>query len=557
MGGCASNPAVMIEYPPPLDKSSEILLVGGTVLTMDAKTPRAEAVYVRDGRIAGVGKADELRAMSGQKAREIDLSGRTLLPGLVDGHCHLFGLGHSLETLSLRGLKQPEEIAKLVGKTAASRPAGEWIMGRGWDQNLWSPPVFPSHAVLDAAAEKNPVALRRIDGHALWANREALRLAGITKETPDPPGGTILRDAAGEPTGVFIDRAMELVEAKIPPDSSEAIERKILAAADRAVAAGLVGVHEMGIESGTIAAYRKLGAEGKLKLRVYAYASGDTHAAELASWKPDQDPHGTEMFVLRGVKFFADGALGSRGAALLAPYSDAPDSAGLVLMPEADLKQAALNGLKSGFQLAVHAIGDKANRSVLNAFEQAIAEYKAKTGVRDLDARFRVEHAQIVDPSDFNRFAKLGVIASMQPTHATSDMPWAPARLGAPRLKGAYAWSSLLSAGAHLVFGSDFPVEEVSPLLGVYAAVTRQDKDGNPPGGFLPEQRVSLEQALYLFTAGPAYASFTEGLRGKIAPGFVADFTVFGGELKADSSLLSLPVEMTIVGGHVVYERTP
>lgn len=552
--GCAANQSAMNQHS---IEAPELLLTGGTVLTMDAARPRAEAVFVRQGRVVAVGGSKELRAMASSRARVVELSGRTLIPGLVDGHCHLFGLGHSLEILSLRGLKSPEAVLELVSKSASARPSGEWITGRGWDQNLWSPPVFPSHSALDSASEKHPIALRRIDGHALWSNRVAIRLAGITKETPDPPGGTIVRDSNGEPTGIFIDRAMELIESKIPPDSGEALERKILAAADKALSLGITGVHEMGIESATIEAYRRLNAQGRLGLRVYAYASGESHAKDFSAWKPDRDADGTAMFVLRGVKFFADGALGSRGAALLSPYSDAAESSGLVLMPEADLKAAALRALKSGFQVAVHAIGDRANRMVLNAFEQAFLEIPSSSNVGDFDPRFRVEHAQIVDPSDLNRFAKLGVIASMQPTHATSDMAWAKARLGPERLIGAYAWKSLLSSGAHIVFGSDFPVEEMSPMLGLYAAVTRQDSDGNPPLGFVPEQRISLEDALRMFTAEPAYASFTEAHRGKIAKGFVADFTVFEGDLRPDKSLLSLPVDFTIIGGRVVYERRP
>lgn len=557
LGGCTNPKAPMN---PSLIDTSELLLTGATVLTMDAAHPRAEAVWVRGGRIAAVGGASELRAMVSPNARVIELSGRTVTPGLVDGHCHLLGLGHSMEILSLRGVKSAAEVAGAVAKSASGRPAGEWIVGRGWDQNLWSPPVFSTHSVLDSAAGEHPVSLRRIDGHALWSNEKAIRLAGITKDTPDPPGGTIVRDSNGEPTGIFIDRAMELIESKIPPDSSEAIERKILAAADKAISHGITGVHEMGIERSAIDAYRRLNAQGRLKLRVYAYASGEAHAKDFASWTPDKDSDGTAWFVLRGVKFFADGALGSRGAALLAPYSDAPDTTGLVLMPEADLKAASLSALRSGFQVAVHAIGDLANRTVLNAFEQAFSEYRASFNpgnASDFDPRFRVEHAQIVDQSDLNRFVKLGVIASMQPTHATSDMPWAPARLGSGRLSGAYAWKSLLLSGAHIVFGSDFPVEDVSPMLGVYAAVTRQDADGHPPSGFQPQERISLEDALNMFTAEPAYASFAEAHRGKIGKGFIADFTVFSGDLRPDKTLLSLPVDMTIVGGRVVYERKP
>lgn len=513
---------------------------------------------MRGQRVVAVGSAEEVRrAMAAQPAagapaaRVIELGGRALTPGLVDGHCHLYGLGSAGEMLALRGIKAPSEAAALVAEAAKSRPPGEWILGRGWDQNLWTPAEFPSHEALDAAAPSRPVSLRRVDGHALWASAEAMRIAGVTRATQDPPGGRILRTKEGEPTGVFIDRAMDLIEAKIPRDTPEMLERKILAAADQAVAAGLSGVHEMGIDDDTVAAYRRLAASGRLKLRVYALLSGDGQVESLPSRKPDVDADGTSRFVLRAVKLFADGALGSRGAALLAPYQDEPGTTGLVLMSEADLRHAAEVAARSGFQLGVHAIGDKANRMVLDAFEAAIRE----TGAGGDKLRFRVEHAQVLSPSDVPRFAKLSVIASMQPTHATSDMPWAPARLGQERLAGAYAWRSLLDSGAHVVFGSDFPVEETPPVLGLYAAVTRQDSHGDPPGGFFPAQRLTLEEALRAFTVEPSYASFTEASRGKLAPGYVADITVFDRDLKPDRTLLEARADMTIVGGEVVYQR--
>jgi hypothetical protein len=526
-----------------------LILTGGIVHTLDPSRPRAEAIAVRGDRIAAVGSLQEVRRAVNPAAAVIDLAGRTVTPGLVDGHCHLYGLGNASESLSLRGLKSPAEAAALVQKAAKERPAGEWIEGRGWDQNTWSPPEFPSHAALDAAAPSNPVALRRVDGHALWVNATAMRAAGVSRDTPDPPGGRILRSAAGEPSGVFIDRAMDLIEAKIPRDTPAIRERKILAAADAAVAAGITGVHEMGIDDDTVAVYRSLAKSGRLKLRVYALLSGEGQMESLPQRKPDRDPDGTAFFVLRAVKLFADGALGSRGAALLSPYVDEPTSSGLVLMGPDELRRAAELALKAGFQLGVHAIGDKANRMVLDAFEAA----QKSAGARDV--RFRIEHAQIVAPEDIPRFKALGVLASMQPTHATSDMPWAPARLGPSRLAGAYAWRTLLDAGARVVFGSDFPVEDVSPLLGIYSAVTRQDPAGSPPGGWLPKERVSLDEALRLFTAEPAYASFTEARRGRIAPGFVADLTVLDRALTPDRGLLEARADLTIVGGKIVFER--
>ncbi|TKD01858.1 amidohydrolase [Polyangium fumosum] len=540
--GCGASPAPAPQSRPPAD----FVFLGGAVRTMDPARPEASAIAVRGDRIVAVGTDAEVGSFIGPETRVERLAGRAVIPGLVDGHCHLHGLGAALESLDVRGEKSPEDVARLVAAEAKGRAPGEWITGRGWDQNLFTPAAFPTHAPLDAAVPGRPVALTRIDGHALWANAAALRIAGIDEKTADPPGGRILRDAAGAPTGVFIDNAMDLVTAKIPGEPPEVTERRILRASERALSLGLTGVHEMGIGEATVAVYRKLAAEGRLPIRVYAYLAGGPNLSALSRRKPDIDPQGTAMFVLRGVKLFADGALGSRGAALLAPYTDEPKSVGLSMADRTTLTEAARILADAGYQLAVHAIGDRANRDVLDAFA-ALGEGRARV------LRFRVEHAQILAPEDLPRFAALGVLASMQPTHATSDMPWAPARLGPERLRGAYAWRSLLDSGARLVFGSDFPVEEPSPLLGLWAAVSRQDPSGAPPGGFLPEQRISLDEALAAFTTGPAYASFTEATHGRIAPGYVADLTVFAGALAADRSLLDVKIDRVILGGKVAF----
>ncbi|MBI4509745.1 MAG: amidohydrolase, partial [Deltaproteobacteria bacterium] len=510
---------------------------------------RAQAVAVRGGRIEAVGTDEELRPFIGANTEVVELSGRAVTPGLVDGHCHLYGLGRSMEMLSLKGLGQVGEVAARVRDSAGNRPQGEWIIGRGWDQNLWTPAEFPTHEPLTAAAPEHPVSLRRVDGHALWVNRAAMAIAGVTSATADPKGGRILRDAQGNPTGVFIDNAIDLIEGKIPRPTPVAIERQVLMAADVAVAAGLTGVHEMGIDDDVAAVYRSLAGQERLKLRVYGLLAGEDQINSLSTRELLVDPDGTAMFVLRAAKLFADGALGSRGAALFEPYSDDPSNRGLILLGEEELRQAALTAAMNGWQLAVHAIGDRANRTVLDAIEAA----RSATGNQDL--RFRVEHAQVVAPQDIERFARAGAIASMQPTHATSDMPWAEKRLGPTRIKGAYAWRSIMSAGARLVGGSDFPVEEVSPLLGIFAAVSRQDTEGNPPGGFLPEQRLTLEEAIRIFTVDAAWASFAERTRGLIAPGYVADLTIFDRELMPDRSLLDTHVERTIVGGKTVFRR--
>ena len=524
---------------------AELVLHGGRVLTMDPARPDATAIAVVAGRVAVVGSDADALAFVGPDTRVIDLAGRTVTPGLVDGHCHLFGLGREFEQLSFRGLDSAAAVAAVVARAAKTRPAGEWLLGRGWDQNRWTPAEFPTRGLLDIAAPAHPVAIRRIDGHALWVNGAALAAAAIDSRTSDPAGGRIVRDARGEPTGVLIDNAADLVFARLPPDSAEARARQILAGATRAVAAGLTGVHEMGIDDATVAVYRKLVAEGRLPLRVYAFLQGEGQLDTLAARVPDRDPDGTARFVLRAVKLYADGALGSRGAALLAPYADDPGNVGLVLATEAELAHAVDAAVASGWQLGVHAIGDRANRMVLDAFARAVGG----------DRRFRIEHAQVVAPEDLGRFAALGVAAAMQPTHATSDMAWADERLGPARLVGAYAWRTLLASGAHVIGGSDFPIEDVPPLLGLYAAVTRMDAKGNPPGGWLPDERLTLEQALSLYTVEPAWAAFAERQRGRIALGFVADLTVFDGPLAPDRSLLERQVDLTIVGGSVVYAR--
>lgn len=529
------------------EASADLVLVGGTVYTMDPLRPRAEAVAIKDGRIDAVGSAADVRARIGPSTRVIDLGGRAVSAGLVDGHCHLYGLGLSLEVISLRGATSPEEAAARVRDGAARFEDDEWILGRGWDQNLWTPAEFPTRAALDAVVADRPVMLRRIDGHAAWLNTKALAAAGITAKTADPPGGKIVRDGKGEPTGVLIDAAMDLVDAVIPAPSLAARKRRILLASGVAVEAGLTGVHEMGIDDVTVQAYRELVASGELPLRVYAYLEASL-LDSLTTRKPDVDRDGSAMFVVRGIKLFADGALGSRGAWLLAPYADDPGNSGLVITRPEELRRAVEITSANGWQLAVHAIGDAANRAVLDAVQSG--------GKGRKDLRARIEHAQIVDPADFGRFAELGVLASMQPTHATSDMPWAEERLGKERLRGAYAWRSLKEAGARLVGGSDFPIEEVPPILALYAATTRQDAKGQPEGGWLPEQRLTLDEALRMFTVEPAYAAFAEGRRGVVAPGAVADLTVFDRDLVADGpALLATKVDLTIVGGRIVYDR--
>ncbi|MCG8416788.1 MAG: amidohydrolase [Proteobacteria bacterium] len=528
---------------------ADLVLVGGDILTMDPERPRARALAIRGELIVAVGDDADIRPLFGPETRVVDLAGRMATPGLVDGHCHLFGLGSALEAVSLEGTKSPADAAKKVAASASGRAAGEWIVGRGWDQTRWPSRQFPHHSVLDAQVPDHPVAVRRIGGHTLWANRAALAIAGITRATRDPPGGRIIRDDSGEPTGVFVDAAMELVEKHIPEPTPAVRRRRILRAAHLAVLHGLTGVHEMGIDDATVAVYRELAASGQLPLRVNAYLSGSAELIASLSQRTPEPDSGTSYFSVRGVKLYSDGALGSRGAALLAPYSDDAQNRGLALLTADQLQNIAEVAASSGWQLAVHAIGDAGNRVVLDAYQAAI---ERRPGA---DLRFRVEHAQVVALADLTRFGQLAILASMQPTHATSDMRWAEARLGPERIRGAYAWRAILKSGGRIVAGSDFPVEQVSPLLGIYAAVTRQDRDGNPPRGWYPEQRMTLEEIIHSFTVEAAFAAFVEHRRGQLRPGYAADITVYDRVLTGDRSLLDTHIDSTIVGGRIAYER--
>ncbi len=546
---------------------ADLVLRGGAVITLEegkSGSGEARAVAVSKGRIVYVGDEKGLRKYIGPRTRVVELKERVVTPGLQDAHAHMLGLGQSLESLDLRG-RNLEQIRALVAKAAKeSRFAGgEWIFGQAWDQTNFPDKRFPSHAVLDDVAGDHPVLLSRVDGHAIWVNRKAMEIAGVTRETKNPPGGKILRDEQGEPTGVFLDNANALIEAKIPPGSPEVNERQLLAAMKECNRYGLVGVHDAGVGKSELAAYKALLAQGKMTLRIYAMIGVFDGAKDLAN--PDSVlnhylAHGPEvvaaatgdgMLTVRSIKMMADGAMGSRGGALLAPYSDDPGNSGLMRESEDSIYRVTKAALEKGFQVNVHAIGDLANRVMLNAFERALREVPAAR-----DPRLRDEHAQLVAPEDIPRFARLGVIASMQPTHATSDMKWAEARVGPERVKGAYAWRSIRDAGARLACGSDFPVELVNPVLGLYAAVSRQDTNSNPPGGWLPQERLTAREALRCFTMDAAYAAFAEKEEGTIAVGKRADLVVWNHSpiQTAPKDVLSAAVEMTIVGGKVVYE---
>jgi len=515
---------------------------GASVYTAWDETPRRAAILVKGGTVAFVGNEAEARTAA-PAAKVVDLAGAVLVPGLTDAHGHVRSLGALHRQIDCRGISK-EEIVRRVKSRSVSAAKGAWIRGRAWDQNRWSGTSFPTAADLEA---ETPVVLERVDGHAIWVNAAALKAAGVTKATPDPPGGRIERLEDGSPAGVLVDNAMALVERAIPPPGPDEARKDFVAGLEACAKAGLTGVGEAsGSSPEELAILEKLAKEAKLPIRVYATIDPKDLDAALA-----RGPVFQGRLTVRAVKLYADGALGSRGAALLTDYSDAPGNRGLDVTPPAEIATLVEKAFRGGFQVWTHAIGDRANRTTLDAYEKALE------GVKPADPRPRIEHVQILAPGDAARFAKLGVIASMQPTHATSDMPWAEARLGPARLAGAYAWRTLLKTGARLAGGSDFPVESEEPLLGIYAAVTRQDLSGKPPGGWRREEALTRAEALRLFTADNAYAEFAEKRRGRIEPGFDADFTVLDRDVFSTatpaSAIPKAKIVMTVVGGDIVY----
>jgi hypothetical protein len=521
-------------------QSADALFDNGVIYTGDPKRPVTKAIAVKGDRILATG--DDLSSLAAPSTQRIDLAGTAVTPGFIDSHGHVAGLGHSLESLDLRGARSAAEAARIVAEAALRRPTGEWILGRGWDQTRWPGAEFPDAALLDRAAPSHPVYLTRVDGHAAWVNQRALTAADINARTPDPEGGRILR-GGDRPTGVLIDRAMGLVSRKIPLPAPAAIKARIERAARECARLGITMVHDAGIGPAEIAAYRELIAAGRLPIRVYAMIGGE---GELWREFLVKGPEIGDRLTIRSIKLMADGALGSRGAALKEPYSDDPSHSGLLILQQAGIERVARDAVKAGFQVNTHAIGDRANRVVLDAYAATLGGPNHR--------RFRIEHAQIVSPGDFDLFAKYSVIASMQATHATSDMRWAEQRVGPDRIAGAYAWKQMLDRGVVVANGSDFPVEEPDPMPGFYASISRQDSGGNPPGGWRPGEVLSREQALRSWTAAGAYAAFEEQRLGTLEPGKLADFIVLSRDIMKvpAAEIPGTRVLRTVSGGRTV-----
>ncbi|MBV8157911.1 MAG: amidohydrolase [Dyella sp.] len=525
------------------------LLLNAHIHTMDPERPEATALaWKDDGRLLAVGDAADLKKRY-PDAATVDAKGATVIPGLIDAHGHMLGLGMTHIQVDLVGASSKAEVLERLKAGSAKLPKGAWLVGRGWDQNRWAGKQFPTAADLDAAFPDRPVYLERVDGHAVWVNTAAMKHATKPLDGDwQPDGGRIMR-VGSKASGVLVDGAVGLVAAAIPPLTHEQTRQAYQAAFADAVAAGLTGVHDPGVSLDDFKVLQEMAAAGEIPLRLYEMADGN-HAA--LDWLCTQGGHWADAggrLQMRTVKLYMDGALGSRGAALLADYNDDHGNRGILVTAPDAYRSAVEKAHRCHVQVATHAIGDRGNRMVLDTYQAVLGDGASS------DHRWRVEHAQIVAPDDIPRFASLHLIASMQPTHATSDMPWAEQRLGAERLKGAYAWQSFIHEKVPLAFGSDFPVEHVNPMLGLYAAVTRQDLNGQPPGGWLPDQRVSRLQALAGFTRGAAYASFEENEVGMLKPGMRADFVVLDGDFMtvAPRQIADLKPLSTWVDGKAVY----
>jgi len=541
-------------WPASRDASPPLVLFNANFYTVNDRQPKAEAIVAANGKITYVGTTAEALKRAPANAQRTDLHGQTVFPGLTDAHAHLLGIGNRELSFDLQGTPSLDELKRKLAARAAQNTATPWIVGRGWIESRWNPAVFPTRGDLDPIAPDRPVVLTRADGHALVANSTALKRAGIDRNTPNPPGGEILKDTSGEPTGMLVDNAMDLVRKLIPPASDADRMKALEAGAAKYTSLGWTQLHNAGTPWSETELLCKLYQSGQVKLRVYNAIGGpDPDADRLLKQGASLDGCGGRLTV-RTIKLYIDGALGSRGAALLEPYSDSPSSRGLFVNEPESLYPILTQALERGIQIETHAIGDRGNRVTLDLYEKAFnAVPESRRAIAK--PRWRIEHAQVISPQDIPRFAKLGVIASMQPSHAIGDLYFAPARLGPERLKGAYAWKSLLDSGATVVAGSDAPVEIGDPRIEFYAAVARRSLDGHAGDDWHLEERVSREQALRMLTLWAAFAAFQEKERGSIEVGKQADFSVFSADLMRipEGEIMGARATLTVIGGQTVY----
>lgn len=544
--------------------SADLLIKGGTIYTVDSIQGQVEAVAVKGDRIIFAGTEADSEKYLYSHTVVIDLKGKTMTPGFIEGHGHFMGLGYNELNLDLHEVKSYQELVDIVAEAVEKAEPGEWIVGRGWHQSKWTgkPEVmvngFQTHDRLSEISPDNPVYLGHASGHAGFANAKAMEIAGVMPlskesiENREIKGGEIIRDELGNPTGIFSERAMELITGHIP----EATDGKNKKAFNLAIKAchrnGITGFHDAGIGRETIALYREMKAEGKMGIRMYAMLTGWDKGLLTEWYKKGIEVDTSNLLTIRAIKLNCDGALGSRGAWLLEEYTDRPGHFGHETLPMEFVEETAKNGLKYGFQVCAHAIGDRANQEVLDRYERAFDAAESAE-----DHRFRIEHAQHLHPDDIPRFAELGVIPAMQAIHLSSDRPWAIDRLGEKRIKeGAYVWQELLQSGTPVVNGTDVPVEPINPVANFYASVTRKTLEGTPEGGYEPGQRMTRKQALRSYTYDAAYGAFEEDIKGSIAVGKLADFTVFDQDILKvpESKILDTQVVMTVVGGKVVYQ---
>lgn len=508
------------------------------------------SIAFEKGKVLAIGDDDSLKNVY-QEATLINGEGRVMLPGLIDAHGHVMGLGYQEIDADLTGTESLDEALEIVSRYASGYPDMPWIQGRGWNHTHWDINRFPTADELDQVVDDRPVWLRRVDGHAGWANSRAMELAGISSDTRDPEGGRIIRYEDGRPTGIFVDGAMELITSKIPERTEEEQQIALSKAMEKMRAHGLTSVHDAGVNTAEWKRYKNFADRGEITTRIYAMIGGAGKTFDALSSSGPVKSYKNDLLALRSVKLYADGALGSRGAALIEEYSDDPGNRGLLFSSREEMTQMILKTAGRGFQTNVHAIGDRANRIVLDAFENV------KDSLGEQGLRHRIEHAQVVSLEDIPRFEKLNIIASMQPTHATSDMNMAEDRVGPERIKGAYAWRRFLDRGTTVASGSDFPVEHVNPFYGLYSAVTRKDHEGNPENGWYPDQAMSREEALRSFTLSAANAAHQEDVLGSLEPGKWADFILIDRDFfeVPENEIWRIKVLESWLAGEKVYER--